>query len=441
MSLYTQWYEDRARLAWQYSDEPDKAALIERLSLDRTEDAERTYKSAALRICVEEAWRKPSGKGAGDGRHVVGVRNCTLIDEPWDGDRFDFASFSWSKGLIGEYGQGLVEQGAEIQAEINRIMRDIRNGMHLIKGHYLVESGSKVLVSHLNNDLTAILKYTGAQPPIYQAPAIIAPEVYQHLWNLKQQYYELAKLNEQTISATKPVGITSGEAQRVYADQQTETLLEKGMRYEEYVRDCGDLVTRAAKALAKSGAYEVRSMNDDGFQTIDWRELDEPDGYESQIAPTSSLPGTISGKIDLAYDLDKLGDFDSVDIMEIVGMPDMLQKTRMKLSSRKLVEKRVGLMLREGKPWQPHSLLNLQEAIVIARDMHNLAEEKDVEDSRLQLVRDFIAACVEQLSQAPAPAPQAIGPSGNALLGPGAPPPVPLGGQAAPPPSPEQKAA
>ena len=207
-------------------------------------------------------------------------------------------------------------------------------------------------------------------------------------------------------AAQKPAGLDSGEAQRVYADQQTETLADNGLRYEAFVEQCGVLSTHSAKQLAEHGGYEVRAMRDDGFDTIDWSKLDDPDGYEAKIAVTSSLPGTPAGKIALANDYQKLGEFDSGDILEVCGLADLQAITKRKQSSRKLVEKVIGEMLREGRPYEPTMFLRLREAAVLARDMLNEAEaqenpdgEPSVPDENLQLVRDFIVKAIALAKQ------------------------------------------
>jgi hypothetical protein len=294
-----------------------------------------------------------------------------------------------------------VERGSGIQAEINKLVRDIQNGHHLIKGHYLVEQGSKVVKAHINNDLASILTYTGT-PPQYQAPSIIPPEVYQHLWALVQKYYELAGVNQQAASAQRPVGLDSGEAQRVYADQQTETLLEKGKRFEAAVEEDGMLIAKAAKCLSKHGVYEVRTQADDGFESINWKKLDDPDDFVMYVETTSALPGTLPGKLSTAQDLMQIGQFSPQDVLEMVGMPDLLQIQKRKEASRKLVEKMVGMMLRGEGSYTPHPYLNLPEAIEIATEMRNVAELKEVDDDRLRLVQDFIDEA-KRLMKPPAP--------------------------------------
>jgi hypothetical protein len=444
--IYLRYYVDRGVLMHRaqthvtegqnwYADGDDatiayKVDLLDKLKGLRDNDAEFGYQQTVNRVMVEEAWHRPSGVGASDGRYVVGVENCTLIDRKLDEYCSEFSCYRWKNPIVGFYGQGLVECGAGIQAEINKLVRQIQNGHHLITGHYLVDMGSKITLSHINNDLSTIIRYQGAAP-LYQAPTIISPEVYQHLWGLVGRYYMLAGVNEQAASAQRPVGLDSGEAQRVYADQQTETLLEKGKRFEKVVQKDGLLIANAAKCLAKHGTYEVRTKADDGFQSIDWAELEDPDDFVTYVETTSALPGTLPGKLSTAQDMMQIGAFSPQDVVEMVGMGDLMQIRKRKEASRKLVEKMVGRMLRGEGGYAPHPFLNLPEAVEIATEMRNMAELKEVDDTYLSQVQDFVNQCNRLLKPPPPPAPPpgAMSPGGPI---PGAPPMPTAGGPPAP---------
>jgi hypothetical protein len=442
-NVYLSYYVDkyvlmhRVRQHWYTNEDDDeeeiayKLELLDKLKGLRDNDAEFGYQQTTNRLLIEEAWHKPSGKGALDGRYVVGVENCTLIDCPIDEYEPELTWYRWNDPICGFYGQGVIERGAGIQAEINKLVRDIQNGHHLIKGHYIVDSASKVQLSHINNDLSTILRYTG-NPPTYIAPTIIAPEIYQHLWNLVSKYYELAGVNQQAAQAQRPVGLDSGEAQRVYADQQTETLLEKGMRFERAVEEDGKLIARSAKKLGKKGAYEVRTEADDAFESIDWTKLDEPDDFVMYVESTSALPGTLPGKLSTAQDLLQLGAFTPQDVVEMIGLPDLMQIQKRKQASRKLVEKKVGEMLRGVGEWTPPPYVNLPECVEIATEMLLLAERKEVDEDCLQSVRDLIDECNQMLKPPPPPMPPLGGPPMGAGPHPGGPipgaPPMPTAG-------------
>ncbi len=88
-----------------------------------------------------------------------------------------------------------------------------------------MEHGSKVTQAQLNNDLAAIVKFSGT-PPTYVPPQIIAPEVYQHLWALYAKAFEISGISQLNATGLKPSGLNSGAAQRAYQDVQSERFLE-----------------------------------------------------------------------------------------------------------------------------------------------------------------------------------------------------------------------
>jgi hypothetical protein len=120
--------------------------------------------------------------------------------------------------------------------------------------------------------------------------------------------------------------------------------------------------------------------------------------------------------------------------MELIGMPDVLQKTSLKLAWRKRVERDIGLMLREGQARMPDPFLNIDGAIGLATDSYNLAVvrlERCVEagsmthsesESKAQLLRDYIVA-LRKIKAPPQPQ-QAIAPGGGGLMQPGMPAPL-----------------
>ena len=411
----------RVKMGW-YADGDEselayKADMVMKLKPLNDIDAEFGFQHLANTVWIEEAWHKPSGRGANDGRYVVGIENCTLKDAKLDKYEQELSWYRWSNPLVGFYGQGIVEIGSGIQSEINKLVRQIQQGHHLITGHYLLERGAKIVLSHINNDLSSIIHYTGS-PPQYMAPVIISPEVYQHLWALYSKYYELVGINQQAAQAQRPVGLDSGEAQRVYADQQTETLLDKGKRFEATVEEDGMLIACAAKRLAAKSVYEVHTQADDGFEAINWKELEEPNDFQMYVESTSALPGTLPGKLSTAQDMMQLGVFQPDDIVEMIGLPDLLQIEKRKLASRKLVEKKVGEMLRGMGGWEPEPFINLQEAATLATEMLLIAYRKDVEEANLSVVRDFIAKCNKMLKPPTPPIPPGMPPGAPSGLPP-----------------------
>ena len=114
---------------------------------------------------VTQSWHLPSYEGADDGKVVITVGDEALSIKPYEKDYFPFVWLTYSKGLIGLFGQGACERLMNIQAEINRAMI-LEQRSRWMQGSFkvLVENGSKVVSQHLNNEVGTIIHYTGTPP-------------------------------------------------------------------------------------------------------------------------------------------------------------------------------------------------------------------------------------------------------------------------------------
>jgi hypothetical protein len=434
-SLYHRKYYDKGVLkalvrTW-ITDEDERARVemaIEAARID-ADDQAWAFRVTANQVLVTEAWHLAETK-KGKGRHSIVIDGATLLDEEWDGP-FPFAFLRWSEPTEGFFGVGLAEELMGIQLEINKLLQDIQRGHHLIRGHYLVEAGSKVVSAQINNDLAAIIKYTGT-PPQYQAPGIISPEVYQHLWNLYAKAYDIAGINQLTASGQKPPGLNSGAAQRTYQDIQTERFLEVGQNYEEFVVEAARQVVRCAKRMG--GSYKVRAVDKSSMEIIDWADIDiDEDLYVIRVYPTSLLPATPAGRLAWAQDMINSGTIPPEDVLDIVDFPDTEAYSRRKNAPRKLIERNVSHMLKTGEFVSPEPFDNHQLALRIVNEAYHEARLHGVPDDKLELLRRYMADSSD-LAKPPEPPPPPPG-----AMPPGLPPGPPMGGppmNGGPPPPP-----
>lgn len=419
-NLYQRKYVDKLVLKAAFANGNDAdaiAAAIECCERD-PEDTEYAYNTTADQVLVTEAWHL----GETDrvmGRHTMAIAGCTLVDEEWEGP-FPFAVLRWTKDVEGFFGVGLVEELRGIQTEINSLLRDIQRGHHLIKGHWLVLQGSTV-TTQLNNDLAAIVKYTGAKPE-YQPPAIIAPEIYSHLWQLYAKAFEIAGVSQLQATSQKPGGLDSGVALRTYNDIQTERFLEVGQSYEEFVVDAARQVVRCAKRIG--GAYKVRSVDGNSITTIDWSDVADldDDSYVIRVYPTSMLPTTPAGKLQWAQDMIKSGLLPPEDVLDIVNFPDTEAYAKRKNAARRSIMRRLTKMVKTGDAIGPEPFDDLKLAFTLARDFYHECVNDGVDEPRLELVRTFITN-VNALNKPPAPPPASPMTGGPPMAG--APPPQP----------------
>lgn len=395
------------------------------------EDLEAGYQSTADQVLVTEGWHLGEDDKT-KGRHSIVIEGLDLLDEEWTGP-FPFAFLRWSEDTEGFWGVGLVEELRGIQAEINKLLQQIQKGHHLIGGHWAVLQGS-TLTTQINNDLGAIVKYTG-QPPQYYSPAVIATEVYNHLWQLYAKAFEIAGVSQMAATGMKPGGLDSGEAQRVYNDIQTERFLEVGQAYEEFIVEAARQVIRCAKRIG--GSYKVRAVDKSSISFIKWSEVDlDEDSYVIRVYPTSLLPTTPAGKLGWAQDMIKAGVIPAEDVLDIVDFPDTEAYAKRKNAPRRIIERNIQHMLKTGEPVSPEPMDNHELALKLVNEAYADARLDGVHEPKLQLLRDYLAVTKSYITP---PAPPA--PAGGPLMG--GPPPLPMGppGMGPPPMGPAMPAA
>lgn len=424
-NMYQRRYFDRGvlRKVWLTGVVDDERRALIDAALSRAappdlDDAEFAFQTTADQLLVTEAWHL--GENAKTpGRHIICVEGVTLLDEEWEGP-FPFAFMRWSEALDGFFGVGLCEELIGIQREINKLLQQIQRGQHLIAGHWLVENGSKVLTAQLNNDLAAIIKYSGTRPE-YQAPAVIAPEIYNHLWQLYGKAFEISGISQLNATGMKPAGLDSGEAQRVYQDIQTERFLEVGQAYEEFVVEAARQVVRCAKRIG--GGYRVHAVNGtSGTEPIAWKDVNlDEDLYVIRVYPTSMLPSTPAGRLAWAQDMIKSQIMPPEDVLEVVDFPDTEAYKKRKLAPRKIIERNIAHILRTGEFVGPEPADNHQLAMALVNEAYHEARLDRVPEAKLELIRRYMADTADFLATAeppPAAPPPMAPPPGGAPISP-----------------------
>lgn len=399
-SIYQRKYVDRLvlRHLWASGDTVEAqalAAVIDVCPRD-PDDTEYAYQTTADQVLVTEAWHLGEDDRTA-GRHCIVIEGATLLDEEWMGP-FPFSFMRWTRAIVGFFGVGLAEELRGIQREINKLLQQIQKAHHLITGHWLVQHGA-MLTAQISNDLAAIWKYTGTQPT-YQAPSAIAPDVYQHLWQLYAKAFEVSGISQLSATGMKPAGLDSGEAQRVYNDIQTERFLEVGQAFEEFVVEAARQVIRCAKRVG--GSYSVRSIGKGGIATIKWSEVNlDESAYVIRIYPTSLLPTQPAGKIQWAEDRIKSGLIPTEDALDIIDHPDTSAYSRRIGAPRRIVERNIAHMLKTGEPIAPEPTDNHKLALKLVNEAYAEARLDKVPEPKLQLLRDYLAVTQSYLPKPP----------------------------------------
>lgn len=366
-------------------------------------------------VQVVEGWHLPASAKSGDGRHVLCIDGADLLDEKWDRLDFPFRTFRLNEKPFGWWGQGFAEQLVGIQIEINKLLRNIQVAHHLLSAPaYMVELGSKIVKTHLNNDIGRVVTYSGVKPSI-DVFQTIHPEIYQHLERLYQKAYEIVGISQLSAQSKKPSGLDSGKALREFNDIESERFMLVGQRWEQFHLDIADaIISEARRIYGQDKDLEVKVKGKSFIETIKWSEVDMPeDSYIMQVFPVSSLPSTPAGKMAFVQELMQGGVIDPDLGTELLEFPDLERALSLKAASKNVVRQTLGRILEDGEYTAPEPFQDLQYSIDYAQMFYNQAKLENAPEDRLELIRRYIEHCmilIEQMTPEPAPAPLGMAP-------------------------------
>lgn len=372
---------------------PEKKATIRDANPARTGQTG-AYNTISNQVTVCESWHLPSGIEATDGLRAVVLEDAVLETEEWKRPYFPFARMPWSPRLSGYWSQSAAEQLQNIQLEINKLLWVIQRAMHMA-GTFkiLAERGSQIVKSHFTNDFGVILEYNGT-PPQYIIPPIVPPEVYSHLATLKAQGFESIGVSMLSATAQKPAGLNAGKALREYQDIESERFQTIGQQYESlYLQLSMMSVDEVKEIFEREKSYEVRLPGKKFLETIDWKDVRlDDDEYTQKIFPVSSLPTDPAGRLSTIQEYAQAGYMSPRTARRLLDFPDLEQAETMANAQEDWLHRMLERMIDDGKPYNPEPEDNLDLAKELALEYISYAKLCNVEDERVQLLRDFLLA-------------------------------------------------
>ena len=386
---------------------PDKKAIIDAAWNDGVNDddvgpAVRSQ-TTVDQVKVVEGWHLPSGADATDGKHQIVVNGGVLFEEDWEYDYFPFVCINWSDRLRGFWGIGLAEELTGIQIEINRLLMKIQKAFHLLAVPWvLVEASSKIKKAHINNQIGAIIPFTGT-PPIVRPNQTISPEIFAHLDRLYQRAYEIAGVSQLSATSLKPGGLDSGVALREYSDIETERFAVVSRKYEQMFLDCARRVVDLGKKISKENPdYTVVAEQDKyTIQEIKFSEVDmDRDAYVLKVFPSSSLPRTPAGRLAMVQDLLNNQMIDIEEAKRLLDFPDLEKSMQLDRAASDSIDRMIENILDKGQYEAPEPFIDQKLALKKAMASYNKAVNQNVPESHLRLLRQFMTAVNEQIRKA-----------------------------------------
>jgi hypothetical protein len=422
---------DRKQLAELF---PKYKADIEKAAAAYPDNSADSSKTVSDLVMVVEGWHLRSGPDAKDGYHTIACSAGLLVDDEYTKDTFPFAFMHYSPRLLGFWAQGLAEQLMGTQLEINSLLYTISKAIKLVGvPRIFIEAGSKVVKSHVNNEIGTMITYQGTKPS-YEVAQCVPQELYAQLQRVIDYGYQQSGVSALSASSQKPAGLNSGEAIRSYDDISTDRVAALSKRYDNLFVDLAYLVIDCAKDIAeRTGEYQTIYPNKDGTKEIDLPAMDLlEDPFVIQCFNMSSLPRDPAGRMQKVTEMITSGMISIKEGRRLLDFPDLNQMEKLANASEERIFQILDKIVEDGEYTPPDSFLDLQLATELTVQYYNLYVPAKLEEERGQMLRDFFTQLQAFTQQAATPPPGAM-PPGMAPPGAGGPSGAP-GGQVPPAP-------
>lgn len=380
-----------------YADEIDAAAEA---STDEFDPADYDSPNTGDLVEVGEGWHLPTAPGAKDGVHVIAIRGCVLLLEPWRRPRFPFALMHWSAPVRGIWGHGLVEDLTGVQAKVNDVARDIQEALYYGAALKIFAArGSNVNKSHLRARHPVVVEYDGARPE-YVAGQSVPEAMIRFLEWLINKAYEIAGISQLQASSKNPLGAAaSGKALDTMYDIGSDRFAHVELAQSTYVCDLAQCTLDEAQALSEeAGEKDSEIKRKDlaaWIREVDWRKVKVDEGdYHLTIEAINFIPDTRAGKLSYVNELAKAGVLtDPTQIASLFDEPDMARLFRTKLGPYNNILRIAEGLADPDVPLytlQPDPHMNLAFGIEMIKAEYNDAQSTDAPEVILDRYRQWI---------------------------------------------------
>lgn len=405
---------------------PKYKEIIETAARAYPDNSSDSSKSVADMVMVIEGWRLPSGKGSGDGRHVIACSSGVIHDEPFIKEKFPFVFMHYSPRFLGFWSQGLAEQLMGTQLEINTLLYTISRAIKLVGvPRVFQEESSKVISAHNNNEIGVIVKYRGIKPTYEVAPCN-APELYAERDKLIQYAYQQCGVSSMQATGQMPQGLESGEAQRTYDNISTDRYAALARRYDNIFIDLAyAMIDKAMDIAEEQGSYSTVYPNKNGTKEIDLPKASKlKDTFVIQCFNTSSLPRDPAGRMAKVTEMAQAGMITLREARRLMDFSDLQQVETLANASEERIYQYLDDIVEDGKYCPPDPFMDLQLAKETVVAYYNLYISAKLEESKAQMLRDFYTQTLDLMQASQPPVPQPM--SGQPQAVPQAPPQSPI---------------
>lgn len=355
-------------------------------------------------VLVLEGWKLASKEGAGDGRHFLGIKNATFVNEKYPKDYFPTAKLTFQANPLGYRGKGICDLLTGYQVELNRTCKKVQDAFRLASPKWLVETMSKVVKTHFNNQVGTIMNYTGTPPAYFQGVAI-DPQYFDYILFLYQKSFEEVGLSQLSATSMKPSGLNSAVAMREYSDIETERFASFVKEWQNFHLDISDLIYKESVFQSKHGQpIVVNAPIGDSLYKIDFKDISlKVSEFVQQAYPVSMLPKTPAGRLEFITEGISAGLFSPEEGLDLLDFPDLKAITRFKNAPINDIKNVVTQIVENGSYNPPEQYQNLVYGIQYVQFAYLYYKNKNLETDKLDMLTRWIEDALFLQSQSTPP--------------------------------------
>jgi len=378
------------------------------------------------------------------GRHVIAVEGCTLVDEPWDRDRFPFAFYVPRRRARSIWGIGMMWDLAAPQKEYEELTSRFQKA-HKKMGMagFFTSRDANINVAELANDVGIAVEFDGQTPPIPFTPQPVHPDQYAYRDSIPANMMQSKGVSPLAAQSQLPAGLqqASGKALQVFNDFESVRNLPEHRELERWHVDLAKLVIIEVRSIcAENKKYSTKYRGKRGFKKLEWSKvMMDDDDFVLKVFPVSALSTNPSAKFAQTTEMLKAGAITPEQWRRLQDLPDLEAENELDAADTDIIDECIDRMVMFGEAVVAQSFDNLQLIVQRAGKFYNLYRTRDVPDDRLQLIREYIESAKAEIAKQKALDAQEQASAQQNLVQPGGPPggapmpagPMPMPGMAA----------
>jgi hypothetical protein len=254
----------------------------------------------------------------------------------------------------------------------------------------LLESGSRVVSQHINNDVGSLIYYTGT-PPQYVTPPMIQQDIYPYVDALIAKGFQQEGVSQLAASSLKPLGVDSGAALRTFDQIGDDRFLFMGQEMERATLEVARQLVEVAKDIySRKHSFKVMFPTSKFIETIDWKDIRlKEDEYVLKAFPTSSLPDDPAGKLQTIQEYAQAGLISPRAARRLMSMPDVEMSDKLANAAEDLLHRVFENIVDKAEYRAPEPQWDLALAGQLYLSYYNYADLYNCPEENMKLMRKW----------------------------------------------------